>query len=228
MADDQVSVGARLADVVRERAAVVLSALRDGPVVEDGWDASDPLVVAATRVLGADVLAAHTLLGREPAETEVALAQAAVAAFPADTRSSTAGAWTYWGLCAALRSAGRAGPGVSALAPPDAGWARTVPWPVLTHRLAQVAAVAVPKWHCPLAEAAAGRVPDVARGFVRAVRRRDWSQAAGAGRWLAVLGGFPESLGLDAGLTFVGHLAAGDPRVELQVRAARLIREASA
>lgn len=63
----------------------------------------------------------------------------------------------------------------------------------------------------------------MARGFVRAVRRRDWLQAAGAGRWLAVLDGVPDSLGLGAGLEFVEHMAGGDPRVVLHVRAAQLM-----
>lgn len=218
---------ARLVDVVRERAAVVVSALRDADQDHPtgAEDTVDPLAVAATRVLGADVLAAHTLRGREPAAGDVALAQAAVAAFPVEASSSVTAAWTHWGLCAALRSAGRDAPEA---APPDAGWVRAEPWPVLTHRLARVAALAVPGWRCAVAEQAAGRVPDVARGFVRAVRRRDWSQAAGAGRWLAVLDGVPDSLRLDTGLAFVGHLAGDDPQVRLQVLAARVIREARA
>ncbi|GAB2981183.1 hypothetical protein [Saccharothrix stipae] len=223
MPDDHVRVGALLVDVVRERAAAVVSALRDEP--PDHPIGDDPLAVAATRVLGADALAPHTLRGREPAEGDVALVRAAVAAFPVEAGSSVTAAWTHWGLCAALRSADRDGPRA---APPDAGWVRAEPWPVLTHRLARLAALAVPGWRSALAEEAARRVPDVARGFVRAVRRRDWLQAAGAGRWLAVLGDVPESLRLDTGLAFVGHLAEGDARVELQVLAAQVIRAASA
>ncbi|MGW4111998.1 hypothetical protein ACWEFJ_14075 [Actinosynnema sp. NPDC004786] len=225
MPDDRVGVGAHLVDVVRERAAALVSALRDGhPVRTTGGDA-DASLVAATRVLGADVLAPCTLLGHEPAAGDVALVRAAVVAFPVEAGSSVTSAWTHWGLRAALRSLER---GASEVEPPTAAWVRDEPWPVLAHRLAGVAALAVPGWRSAPAAEAAERVPDVARGFVRAVRRRDWLQAAGTGRWLAVLGGVPDSLGLDAGLRFVAHLAAGDARVELQVAAARVIREAGA
>lgn len=65
---------------------------------------------------------------------------------------------------------------------------------------------------------------DVARGFVRAVRRRDWLQAAGAGRWLSVIDGVPDTLGLDTGLEFVEQMAQADARVGLHVHAARHIR----
>ncbi len=71
--------------------------------------------------------------------------------------------------------------------------------------------------------AARRRPVDVARGFVRAVRRRDWQQAAGAGRWLTLLDGVPDTLGLEAGLDFVRLMGGGDPRVALQLEAARLM-----
>jgi hypothetical protein len=68
------------------------------------------------------------------------------------------------------------------------------------------------------------RPVDVARGFVRAVRRRDWLQAAGAGRWLVLLDGVPQTLGLDTGLEFVAQMGGEDARVALQVEAAQLMR----
>lgn len=76
--------------------------------------------------------------------------------------------------------------------------------------------------------AAANRAVDLSRGFVRAVRRRDWLQAAGAGRWLAAIGGEPATLGLERGLDFVELMGGHDPRVTLHVRAARLLAEARA
>lgn len=76
--------------------------------------------------------------------------------------------------------------------------------------------------------AAAARAVDLARGFVRAVRRRDWLQAAGAGRWLAAIGGEPATLGLERGLDFVELMGGHDPRVTLHIRAARLMAEARA
>jgi hypothetical protein len=79
-----------------------------------------------------------------------------------------------------------------------------------------------------VARAARSRPVDVARGFVRAVRRRDWQQAAGAGRWLTLLDGVPDTLGLDGGLDFVELMGGSDPRVALQVAAARAMRRAGA
>lgn len=79
-----------------------------------------------------------------------------------------------------------------------------------------------------MARAARRRPVDVARGFVRAVRRRDWQQAAGAGRWLTVLDGVPDTLGLETGLDFVELMGGSDPRVTLQVQAARVMRVAGA
>ncbi len=66
---------------------------------------------------------------------------------------------------------------------------------------------------------------DVARGFVRAVRRRDWRQASSRRRrWLTLLPGVPETVGLEAGLEFVELMGGQDPLVALQVQAARRMR----
>ncbi|MGR7003317.1 hypothetical protein ACU686_43955 [Yinghuangia aomiensis] len=88
------------------------------------------------------------------------------------------------------------------------------------------AALAVPGLADRLAAGLAPRVDDLSRGFVRAVRRRDWLQAAGVGRWLARLPDVPETLGLDTGLVFVGRLGAADPRVDLHVAAAQRVLRA--
>jgi hypothetical protein len=119
------------------------------------------------------------------------------------------------------------GTGGPAGAEPEAAWLDLAPWQTLTHQLSVLAALAVPGEDCAVARAARRRPVDVARGFVRAVRRRDWGQAAGAGRWLTLLDGVPATLGLEAGLDFVDLMGGSDPRVALQVRAARLMRTAS-
>jgi hypothetical protein len=72
------------------------------------------------------------------------------------------------------------------------------------------------------------RTVDVARGFVRAVRRRGWLQAAATGRWLTLLDDVPDTLGLDAGLEFVALMGGDDPRVALHLRAARPVRPGAA
>ncbi|UXI82145.1 hypothetical protein N6Q81_30870, partial [Streptomyces vinaceusdrappus] len=99
----------------------------------------------------------------------------------------------------------------------DAGWQH------LTPQRAVPAPLALPGEECAVLSAARRRPVDVARGFVRAVRRRDWQQAAGAGRWLTLLDGVPDTLGLEAGLDFVRLMGGGDPRVALQLEAARLM-----
>ncbi|WEH35839.1 hypothetical protein PZB75_22270 [Streptomyces sp. AM 4-1-1] len=107
---------------------------------------------------------------------------------------------------------------------PDVGWLEEAPWQSLTHQLSILAPLAVPGGASAVQRAADRRSVDVARGFVRAVRRRDWLQAAGAGRWLTVLHSVPDTLGLDTGLEFVQLMGGQDPRVALHLRAAGLIR----
>ncbi|MER7082063.1 hypothetical protein, partial [Saccharopolyspora kobensis] len=183
--------------------------------------ASDPVWVAAGRVLGADLLAPSTLLGRPPSGSGVELLGEAVRAFPPAAGSVCSG-WTHWGARAALQHAmgdHRRGAGGE----PEVNWVAARPWAQLAHELAQLAMLAgFPA--SALTAAVADRVEDVARGFVRAVRRRDWPQAAGVGRWLAAVAGVPDSLGLDAGVEFVGLMGAGDARVALHVRAAQILR----
>lgn len=205
-----------VAGTVQVLARAVVRAL-DGDVPLDvAVDADDPVLLAAARVLGADVLAPSTLAVRAATEAEVALLDGAVRAFPPDP-GSPASQWTHWGARAAL---GQAHPGRDE---PDVEWVAGEPWPRLTNQLAGVAMLAaLPP--TGLTAVVARRVEDAARGFVRAVRRRDWRQAAGAGRWLAAVGGVPPSLGLDAGLEFVDLMGTDDARVALHVRAARILR----
>ncbi|RLL68016.1 hypothetical protein [Streptomyces sp. Z26] len=220
----------RLPDVVQEFASAVVPALRGGDGRFDVvgtvlTPADDPVAVAAVRVLGADVLAPRTLAGRTPTEADLALFEHAVRAFPPKAGGSALSAWSHRGMRAALAAAradgtARAGDGDV----PDTAWVAELSWQRMTHQLAQLAALAVPGLAPPLAEAVAARPVDLARGFVRAVRRRDWLQAAGAGRWLAMTPGTPESLGLATGLDFVHHMGGADARVALHVQAAAVLR----
>ncbi|WP_030890941.1 MULTISPECIES: hypothetical protein [Streptomyces] len=116
------------------------------------------------------------------------------------------------------------GPAGAGPAEPDVTWLTEAPWQRLTHQLAVLAALAVPGTDSGVARVAHGRPVDLARGFVRAVRRRDWLQAAAAGRWLALVDGVPDTLGLESGLEFVQHMGGSDARVALHVGAARLMR----
>lgn len=185
---------------------------------------SDALAPAAVRVLGADALAPYAADHHTPAagHEDRGVVQAALAAFPPGADASAVSVWSYRGLVEASHAFLPGGPDRWPQ-PPDAaaGWVEADPWPKLAHRASQLAALALPGLSPALADALTTRTDDLARGFVRAVRRRDWLQAAGLGRWLARLPGVPPTLGLDAGLAFIGHMGGGDARVALHLVAAR-------
>ncbi|MGC0334496.1 hypothetical protein RKD23_007486 [Streptomyces sp. SAI-170] len=243
---EQSRTSALLQGAVQDLASGVASALRggghaspSGDVLRDGT--ANGVVLAAVRVLGADLLLPCVLFRTAPSEPERDAVQEAVRAFPPRPDAAPTVAWSHWGMVRALRRAdagfthtplpslddldspaspGPPGPPVE----PDTGWLRDDSWQTLTHRLALLSALAVPGEDGAVARGAQQRVVDLSRGFVRAVRRRDWRQAAGAGRWLALLRDVPETLGLDAGLDFVELMGGDDACVALQVRAARLMR----
>ncbi|MEV5884183.1 hypothetical protein AB0L74_15875 [Streptomyces sp. NPDC052020] len=235
---EQSGTSTLLRGAVQDLATNVASALRGGghgPVAGDAVaaGAGDGLMVAAARVLGADLMLPHILFGTPPAPGELAVFREAVEAHPPSAGAAPTVRWSHWAM---RRTLGRltsplgephAGAGDPAGAEPEAAWLDLAPWQTLTHQLSVLAALAVPGDDCAVARAARRRPVDVARGFVRAVRRRDWGQAAGAGRWLALLDGVPATLGLEAGLEFVDLMGGSDPRVALQVRAAGLMRTGS-
>ncbi|MYS90981.1 MULTISPECIES: hypothetical protein [Streptomyces] len=225
---EQSGTSSLLQDAVRELASGVVSALRSGdharapgPAVAD--TEAEGLTLAAVRVLGADALLPSTLLHAPPPPGELAVFRKAVEAYPPGAGAAPTVRWSHWAMRRTLRRLDpdhADGPDEE----PDAAWLRGTTWQVLTHQLAVLAALALPGEECAVARAAGQRPVDVARGFVRAVRRRDWRQAAGAGRWLTLLDGVPRTLGLDNGLDFVELMGGQDPLVALQVRAARLTR----
>ena len=214
----------------------------------------DAVALAAIRVLGADVLAPYAGTGRPgrpngradggrcgletsgggsgivPSDgargADVRLVRAALAAYPPGADASDVTVWTYGGLAEAAR-AYLPGGSDGWPAAPSAGtrWLAQAPWPALAHRASQLAALSLPGLAPALAAGLAARTEDLARGFVRAVRRRDWLQAAGVGRWLAGMPHVPDTLGLDTGLVFVRRMSAGDPRVALHTAAARRFHE---
>jgi hypothetical protein len=157
---------------------------------------------------------------------DVRLVRAALAAYPPGADASDVTVWTYGGLAEAAR-AYLPGGSDGWPAAPSAGtrWLAQAPWPALAHRASQLAALSLPGLAPALAAGLAARTEDLARGFVRAVRRRDWLQAAGVGRWLAGMPHVPDTLGLDTGLVFVRRMSAGDPRVALHTAAARRFHE---
>lgn len=232
---EQSSTSIRLTGAVQDLASEVVSALRSGDhpgaVRGVGIIGADGLALAAVRVLGADALLPSVLFRRPPDPADLALFQRAVLAFPPGAGGSPASmssAWSHWAMRRTLLRLGASDVPLDG-APvggtePDARGLEGATWQSFTHQLALLAALAVPGTDCAVARLAKQRPVDVARGFVRAVRRRDWLQAAGAGRWLMVLDGVPETLGLDTGLEFVAQMGGDDPRVALQLHAAHALR----
>ncbi|WP_328897614.1 hypothetical protein [Streptomyces sp. NBC_00236] len=228
---DQSHASSPLAGAVHDLATEVVLALRSGDHLATvcgaaGIDEDNRTGIAAVRVIGADLLLPSVLHGRNPHPGDIAVLQRAVREFPPRPDASDAAVWSHWGMMSALhRTASAGAPGTDE---PNAAWLERTPWQAFTHQLSVLAPLAVPAASSAVHRAAAHRVVDLSRGFVRAVRRRNWLQAAGAGRWLAGLDGRPDSLGLDRGLDFVELMGGADPRVALHVRAARLTAEGRA
>ncbi|MFH8976173.1 hypothetical protein [Streptomyces sp. NPDC017890] len=228
---EQSSTSALLQGAVLDLASDVVSALRGGDHVRAGGAPAgsgegEGVAVAAVRVLGADTLLPTTLLRLPPEPGRLAAFKDAVTAHPPRGDAAPTVVWSHWAMARALRRLEEPlthplddDPGTE----PGAGWLDDAGWQYLTHQLAVLAPLALPGEECAVARAARRRPVDVARGFVRAVRRRDWQQAAGAGRWLTLLDGVPDTLGLEAGLDFVRLMGGSDPRVALQLEAARLM-----
>ncbi|WP_425577280.1 hypothetical protein [Streptomyces enissocaesilis] len=184
----------------------------------------DPLASAAIRVLGADVLAPYALDHRAApgGADDEAVVREALTAYPPGPGASEVSVWSYRGLAEASHAFLSGGAGRWPQAPrAGSAWVTDAPWPKLSHRTSQLAALALPGIATDLTDRLASRTDDLARGFVRAVRRRDWLQAAGLGRWLARLPHVPPTLGLDNGLAFVRQMSSGDARVALHLMAAQ-------
>lgn len=228
---EQSSTSALLQGTVLDLASDVVSALRSGDHVRagstlTGGGAGEGVARAAVRVLGADTLLPSVLLRVPPDPGQLAVFKDAVAAHPPRDDAAPTVVWSHWAMTRALRRTEQpltALPAEGPDAEPDAHWLDGAGWKFLTHQLAVLAPLALPGEECAVTRVARGRPVDVARGFVRAVRRRDWQQAAGAGRWLTLLDGVPDTLGLEAGLDFVRLMGGSDPRVALQLEAARLM-----
>jgi hypothetical protein len=226
---EQSSTSALLQGTVLDLASDVVSALRSGDHARAGGTATTHgagIARAAIRVLGADALLPTVLLGIPPDPGLLAAFRDAVAAHPPRPGAAPTVVWSHWAMARALRRVEEPRTGVPAAeggTEPDAGWLDDAGWQRLTHQLAVLAPLALPGVNCAVTRAARRRPVDVARGFVRAIRRRDWQQAAGAGRWLTLLDGVPDTLGLDTGLDFVALMGGADPRVTLQLEAARLM-----
>ncbi|MEU7315640.1 hypothetical protein [Streptomyces sp. NPDC007083] len=225
---EQAQGAAALHAVIADAASGIALALRgegDPYALTRTLPQEDALSPAAVRVLGADALAPYALDGGRGADgagsADAAMVRQALAAFPPGDDPAAVSTWSYRGLVEATRALLPAHAAQLPPAPdPADGWLDTEPWPRLSHRVSQLASLALPGLAGALTDRLSGRTEDLARGFVRAVRRRDWQQAAGLGRWLSRLPQTPPSLGLDSGLRFVQQMS-GDPRAAVHLTAAR-------
>ncbi|MBY8882399.1 hypothetical protein [Actinacidiphila acidipaludis] len=245
---EQTGTSSRLTEAVQSLAADVVSALRSGDrsgvlCATAGPGADGDVALAAIRVLASDALLPQVLAAGPADPADLDVFGRAVRAFPPAPHSSPASCWSHWGMTRTLAALSRphlpdlpGGPGTAgepaaraghrpgAGTEPDGAWLDDgMSWQDLTRRLAVLAPLAVPGSGCAPARTAAARTLDLARGFVRAVRRRDWLQAAGAARWLALAPDVPASLGLAGGLDFVQYMGGQDTRVLLHTDAARLM-----
>ncbi|MGW0560132.1 hypothetical protein ACWDZ4_05755 [Streptomyces sp. NPDC003016] len=225
---EQTGAGAApLSAVIADAATGVVLALRgegDPYALSRLLRQGDALASAAIRVLGADALAPYALDHRATpgGADDEAVVREALTAYPPGPDASEVTVWSYRGLVEASHAFLPGGADHWPQAPrAGSAWVTDDPWPKFSHRTSQLAALALPGIATDLAGRLAPRTDDLARGFVRAVRRRDWLQAAGLGRWLARLGQVPPTLGLDNGLAFVRHMSDGDARVALHLAAAR-------
>ncbi|MFG2790125.1 hypothetical protein [Streptomyces sp. NPDC048419] len=221
---EQSGTSALLQGAVQDLSSDVVSVLRGGGHVQlsggavDGPEAG--LAAAAVRVLGADLLLPHVLTRTPPLPDTLDAFRRTVEAFPPRSDAAPAVVWSHWAMRRTLHRFDQG----EQRTEPGADWLGAATWQSLTHQLAVLAPLALPGEDCAVTRAAQHRPVDVARGFVRAVRRRDWLQAAGAGRWLTLLDGVPDTLGLESGLDFVELMGGSDPRVALQLEAARAMR----
>ncbi|MET9559545.1 MULTISPECIES: hypothetical protein [Streptomyces] len=232
---EQSGTSTRLADAVQGLTSELVSALRSGGPFALAAAVSAADGPAAVRVVGADAVLPSVLRRTPAGPDDLAVFSGAVRAYPPPSGASPTSVWSHWAMKRTLMRLGGTldaphdgVPGHNGSpdhdAEPRATWLDGASWQSLTHQLAVLAPLAVPGGDCAVTRVARSRPVDVARGFVRAVRRRDWLQAAGAGRWLVLLDGVPDTLGLEAGLAFVAQMGCADPRVTLQVEAARLMR----
>ncbi|MQS35351.1 hypothetical protein [Streptomyces katsurahamanus] len=190
--------------------------------------------LAAVRVLGADVLTPFVLTGRPLPAEDAALVRTAVRAHPAPRLQARESA--LWGtrdaaLVDALAAVGVDGAGWEGLAPappPNGGLA--VDWLSLAALLVPLASAAHPFADAALRAQLAGRGPDLTRGLVRSLLRRDLLSAARLARWIVLDGqsGQPGQAGpstppplLAPALEHLEVLGSGDPRVLLEVAVAR-------
>ncbi|MET8540210.1 hypothetical protein ABZW03_06090 [Kitasatospora sp. NPDC004799] len=206
-----------------------LAVLRDGEGTAALAD-PDSLVprplLAAVRVLGADVFAPQLLTGAEPDGTTAALLAEARVAFPAPAPSSAEAAlvisWQDWAAAQVLARTpyGAAVRPPAVLSDPD-----EVGWQAWSKRMAQLSSLALPTLDGPMHDAARTHTLALARGTVRCMLRRDPTTAVRLARWLAWVGaeGRPLRLEIEPVLDRIRLAGDGTSRSVLELTIAQCL-----
>ncbi|MFD5461262.1 hypothetical protein ACFWIQ_00350 [Kitasatospora sp. NPDC127059] len=187
-------------------------------------------LLAAVRVLGADLFAPQLISGAEPDTATAALLAEARRALPAPAPASEGAAvvigWQDW---AADRLLSRTpfGDGTPASArpptpPPDR---ERLGWRLWSARMAQLSVLALPGLDGPLHDTVRAGTLDLARGTVRAVLRRDATTSVRLARWLAWAhaDGRPLRLEIEPVLDRIDQVNDGTDRSGLELAIARAL-----
>ncbi|MFJ7243889.1 hypothetical protein ACIQWA_04505 [Kitasatospora sp. NPDC098652] len=221
------------AAAVERVAGRTLDALRDGggtAALADHDTAAPRPVLAAVRVLGADVFAPQLISGAEPDTATAALLAEARRALPAPAPASEDAAlvigWRDW---AADRLLARTpyGDGARAAAPPPVPPfdRERLGWRTWSARMAQLSVLALPGLDGPVHDSARAGTLDLARGTVRAMLRRDATTSVRLARWLAwaQADGRPLRLELEPVLDRIDQVNDGTDRSGLELAIARAL-----
>ncbi|MEU9079404.1 hypothetical protein [Kitasatospora sp. NPDC048538] len=221
------------AAAVERVAGRTLDALRGGggaaALVDPDTAVPRPLL-AAVRLLGADLLSPQLLTGAGPDGPAAALLAEARRALPAPAPPSREAAlvigWQDWaaGQVLARTPYGEAVPPPAPLPGPD-----ELGWQAWSVRMAQLSVLALPGLDGPVHDTARARVLALARGTVRSMMRRDLTTAARLARWLGWAAAEGRPLPLDVGPVLDRIRLAGDgsARTGLELAVARLLLDRS-
>ncbi|MFD7968713.1 hypothetical protein [Streptomyces clavifer] len=186
-------------------------------------DASDTLAaLAAVRVLGADALSSHLLVGDPFEAQDAAVVAKAFDSFPAsDVLEERTVARRDWATAQLLARLAGDDTLRAVAAPPadEAELADTVHWQAWCVRMAQLAPLATLVLDGPVHDAARGGVLALSRGMSRSILRRDFPTAVRLIRWLAWLHDDGTPLPLDPALAaeHVSLLGGAGPRTALDL-----------
>lgn len=201
-------------------------------------------LLAAVRVLGADLFAPQLLTGAEPDGLTAALLAEARRAFPAPVPASPeaaqAIAWQDWAADRVLARTPYAdtapgsesdrvpGPAPDHVPAPLPGPAE-LGWQAWSVRMAQLSVLALPGLDGPVHDAARTDHLALARGAVRAMLRRDFTTAVRLARWLAWAGAGdrPPHLEIEPILDRIRLVGIGAVRTRLELAIAERLSEGS-